>query len=95
MVQTFDQVVADRSWPVHNRGYACPACGSWHIVSVVVGDARRRFCTTCESCWDVHGDHARRVEPLRCAGCGHEAQCYERLRRVLPLFTWDDGTVRL
>lgn len=95
MVQPFGDVVHDRNWPLHNRGYACPACGSWHLVPVVVGDARRRFCVTCAACWEVHTDRAHRVEPLYCPGCGREDECYDRLRRELPAFVWDDEAAGL
>ena len=93
MAQTFAQVVGDRSWPVQNRGYVCPACGSWHMVPVVVDDERHRFCVACASCWDVHSGRARRVEPLTCAGCGREEECYDRLRREVPPFMWEGETI--
>jgi hypothetical protein len=71
------------------RGYVCPGCRSWQFVTVVVGDERRHVCVECGSCWALRPGSAQRVDPVACDGCGREATCFERLRRVIPAFTWD------
>jgi hypothetical protein len=88
MVQAHSSPVMRQSWTVHNRGYTCPGCGSWRVVPAVAGDARHRFCTACENCWEVHADVAVHVDPLHCAGCGREDRCYEHLRESFPIFRY-------
>jgi hypothetical protein len=86
MTQTMPNLM-NGSFTVHNRGYTCPACHSWELVPVVIGGVRRRFCASCASCWELHGDNAMRIDPVRCTGCGRQDACFDRLRHHIPLFT--------
>lgn len=57
----------------------CPACFSEDLEPVFDGETTNFLCHGCWRCWRIELGWAQRVNPLRCNGCQHRAECLSRV----------------